>query len=120
MAPRKQSGAAGTRRARNASERREPTPRPARSPGPQARADQHHAAMCRLLASIRDPLVDALGLTEEQVVRHSLSLALYRSAALIVVARRPELAHVDPHELAKEACRLTQALLEVVDDGEPG
>ena len=76
--------------------------------------------MCRLLASIRDPLVAALGLTEEQVARHSLPLALYRSAALIVVARRPELAHVDPHELAKEACRLTQALLEVVDDGEPG
>ena len=111
---------APTGRTRDSDRRREPARRPARSPGPQARADEHHAALCRLLASIRDPLVAALGLKEEQVARHSPPLALYRSAAPIVVARRPELTHVDPHELAKEARRLTQALLEVVDDGEPG
>ena len=120
MAPRKEGRPAGTGRARDTNRPRKPATRAPCSAGSRARADERHAAVCRLLASFRDPVVAALGLTEGQAVRHSLPLALYRSAALIVVARRPELAHVDPHELAKEACRLTEALLEVVDDANPG
>lgn len=93
--------------------RRKPTARRATA------EDRRHATVCRLLASFRNPVVAALGLTEGQAIRHLLPPALYRSAALIVVGQRPELARGDPSELAKEACRLTEALLEVVDGDLP-
>ena len=101
MAPRKQSGPGS---------------------GPQARTDQRHAVrLLALLAAVRDPFVVALGLTNDQASQHPLPLSALRSAALVLVCRRPELAAGDLRELAEEAGRLAVALLEVdgVDDG-PG
>ncbi len=83
------------------------------------RANERQAAVCRLLASLRDPVTSALGLTADQAARYPVPLALYRSAALIVVCRRPELASGDFRELAQEASHMIEPLLEGTDDVGP-
>ena len=112
MAPRKQSGPVGTGRQNTTPTRQGSTA----ENGRQARADERHGAALRLLALVRDPVVVAIGLTEAAAIRHSLPLAACRSAALILVLQRPDLAR-EPKQLAEEAALLISGLLEVVDDG---
>lgn len=115
MAPRKQSGPAATGHERDIDRRRKPT---TRRNGPEARTDQRHAALVRLLATFKDPVV-TIGLAEGRAVGHSLLVAACRSAALIVVLQRPDLAR-EPKQLAEEAALLVSALVEVVNDAGPG
>jgi hypothetical protein len=114
MAPRKQSGPAGTEHGQNVKLHRKPTTHHSLRNGHRARADRRHAAVCRLLAMIKDPVI-TIGLAEGRAVGHSLLLAAWRSAALIFVEQRPDLVR-EPKQLAEEAALLVSGLLEVVDD----
>jgi len=115
MASRKQSGPAGTGHGQNVKLHRKPTTHQPLKDGHQARANRRHAAVLRLLALVRDPVVVALGLTEAEAIRHSLPLAALRSAAVILLEKRPDLVR-EPKQLAEEAALLVSGLLEVVDD----
>jgi hypothetical protein len=68
----------------------------------------------RLLATVEDRFVAAVGLTSDQASKHPLPLGALRSAALVVVLQEPALAH-NPKELATKAGSLVSALLEVAD-----
>ena len=116
MARQRQSGPAGTGRGKKVELHGKPATAQPHSTGHQARADRRHTALLGLLASLQDPLVAALGLSEAEAVQHPIALAACRSAAVILVLEKPDLAR-DAERLARETSRLLRVVMEVAKHG---
>jgi len=112
MALRKGSRRGVARRVEDIKLRRKPATHHAPKHRQHASADEPHAALLRDLATLKDPIITG-SLPDHVAVQESLLVAACRSAALIVVLLRPDLAR-QPEQLRQEASRL----LELIDGPE--